>query len=148
MHIEWKKRTFSQNYDFYASGKYTGHMLFKSLPNRALVNLANQKYLIEISNSFSPKAQIIDLTNKKLFGGIKPYGFMRIKATILLHKKTFYWKRNNVFQSKWSIKNEEGQLVMFSSSYKKGELTIHNQTEELLLLSGIFLTNRLRQMAF
>ncbi len=144
MHLKWKKHFFSQKYTFYSNHERFGRMLFKTLPNRALVNLGDSKYLFEISNLLSQSAQIIDLSNKKLLGGIKPYGLMRMKATILVKNQTFYWKLNNVFQSKWSIKNKDGQLVMFSSSYKKGELTIHNQTEELLLLSGIFLTNRLR----
>ncbi len=148
MHIEWKKHTFSQNYDFYTNGEHSGRMLFKSFPNRALVNLVNNKYLFEISNSFSPKVQIIDLIDKKLLGGIKAYGFMRSKAIIYVANETFYWKQENILRTKWSVKDKTNQLVIFSDSYKKGTQTIHNQTQELLLLSGIFLTNRLRQMAY
>ncbi len=138
-HLSYKKKTFSNLYRVYSDSQQIGSLTEKSFSNDASAVLNNKPYNFITSGFFEPTTKIYDLSENKMIGKIN-YSRWRTKATISLDNKVAHWKYDNVWNSKWSINNNEGIQINYQGSSSSGN--IHSNTDDsLLLLSGLFITN-------
>lgn len=62
------------------------------------------------------------------------------KATISIFDKTFIWKYENIWNTKWSVIDSEGISINYSGDSTSGKIE-STLEDDLLLLTGLFVTN-------
>ena len=62
------------------------------------------------------------------------------KATISIFDKTFIWKYENIWNTKWSVIDSEGNSINYSGDSTSGKIE-STLEDDLLLLTGLFVTN-------
>jgi hypothetical protein len=67
------------------------------------------------------------------------------RATIKVHGKNVNWQYDNRWQTRWSLRSAEGTLIEYAGSSTGGQAEA-NTDDELLLLTGLFVTNYYWQM--
>ena len=70
---------------------------------------------------------------------------MMKKATIAFKDRTINWKYDNGWQTKWSLYDDQGTLMKFASrNFSKGSIE-YVEEDDLLVLTGMFVTNYYQQ---
>ena len=67
------------------------------------------------------------------------------KAEIKIHERSYHWKYDNAWQTKWSISDEKGVLLNFAGGMTKGSIE-GNEPVDLHVLTGVFVTNYYTQV--
>ncbi len=101
--------------------------------------------VLKQKESWKQETQIIDSDNN-IIGEIT-YNTWMTKAQIKIQNKVINWKYDNLWSSKWSLSSSEGIEINYSGSSTKGEIE-SNTGDELILLSGLFVTNYYWQLTF
>jgi len=68
------------------------------------------------------------------------------KATLTFGNRIVFWKYNNMWNTKWSIYDSDNIKIDYAGS-TTGGLIDSSIDDDLLLLSGLFVTNYYRQIA-
>lgn len=137
--LRWAKGFFSSLYKIYSNGEQIGSLKDKAFSQSAVGKLNNKEYLFQTKGFFNQKTQIIDTSVNKTMGEIK-YNNWMTKATITINNKTINWKYDNMWNTKWSVFNSEEINIKYSGNSTGGQID-SNTDDELLLLSGLFITN-------
>lgn len=137
--LRWEKKFFSNTYNIYSNNRKIGNFKDKMFSQNAFGELNGKKYTYNTAGIFKQRTEIIDNIENKVIGKIT-YNNWMTKASITINNKTSYWKYDNIWNTKWSITDLEGIKIEYSGSSSKGKI-ISNTDDELLLLSGLFVTN-------
>lgn len=135
----WNKKFFSSTYNVYSNGQQNGNLTEKSFSQTAFGELNGKKYIFKTKGFFNQITEIIDASSNKIIGNITFNNWMT-KANISTGNKTYLWKYDNAWGSKWSIYNSEGLKISYFGYSSKGQID-SNTDDELLLLTGLFVTN-------
>jgi len=98
-----------------------------------------KKYRFSTQGLFKQQTEIIDLQTGQQIGSIHYNSWMN-KAEIKLHKRSWHWRYDNAWQTRWSITNSSGKQLNFAGGMNKGTMEGYDP-EDLLVLCGLFVTN-------
>ncbi len=143
--LNWEKGILKNRYKIYSEGNFVGSLKENSWTNSAESELNGKKYSFKTKGVFKQVTQIID-SDDNIIGKIT-YNTWMTKAQIEIQNKVINWKYDNLWSSKWSVFSSEGIEIKYSGSSTKGEIQ-SNTREELILLSGLFVTNYYWQTTF
>jgi len=143
--LNWEKGIINGSYKIYSEGNFVGSLKENSWTNSAEGELNEKKYSFKTKGILKQETQIIDSDNN-LVGKII-YNTWMTKAQIEIQNRIINWKYDNLWSSKWSISSSEGIEINYSGSSTKGQIE-SNTGDELILLSGLFVTNYYWQMTF
>ena len=137
--IHWKKKLFSRSYTIYSSNQPIGQLSEKVFSQTSVGKLNNKEYKFVTHGILKQTTSIIDTRENKKIGEIS-YGTWMTKATFSINNKTYYWKYDNLLNTKWSVYNEGGYQIKYYGSYTNGIIET-NTDDSLLLLSGLYVKN-------
>jgi hypothetical protein len=141
--LEWKKDLFSNLSKIYSEGRQVGEIKEKTFSKTATAELNNKRYSFITTGFFKPKTEILDESGKKL--GVITYSNWMTKATITLDREVLFWKYDNLWNTEWRVFNKNGVQVKYKGSFSGGNIQ-SNTDDDLLLLSGLFISNYYREM--
>jgi hypothetical protein len=140
----WKKRFFKKTYEIFANNSQVGKLVENTWCNAAEGEINNKKYQFKTLGFFKQKTQIIDAESESVIGTIVYNSFMT-KATIEYLGQIAYWRYNNIWNTKFSITDNDGNQISFHGSSSNGKLEF-DKPNDLLVLTGLYVTNYYWQM--
>ena len=141
--LNWKKNILSAQYDITSDDKPIGSLFNNTFSQSGVGTLNGKKYTFKTVGFLNQYSLIYNQQNEQI-GSIE-YNTWMTKAKLTFANNEFYWRYNNWMYSKWSISNSDGVLIKYFSSTKKGTIE-SNVEDEILLLSGLFITNYFKQL--
>ena len=141
---QWKRVTFSSTYEIFENEKLIGKLKDSSF-SQTSEGLINKKgYQFKTRGFFKQETQIIDAEKNQVLGTIT-YNSWKSRANILLADRLIQWKYDNFWQTQWSLLSEDGVEGTYSGGMAKGTITC-DTPDDLLILTGLFVTNYYRQI--
>jgi hypothetical protein len=140
----WNKGFFKKTYGIYSNNSPVGKLVENSWCSSADGEINNKKYQFKTQGFFKQKTQIIDTENNSILGTIA-YNSIMSRATIEYSGQIAYWRCNNIWNTKFSITDNAGNLISYNGSSSNGKLEF-DQPNDLLVLTGLFVTNYYWQM--
>ena len=137
--FSWKKGLFSSLYKIYSNGQQIGILKDKMFSQTSNGEINGEKYTFKTKGIFKQHTEIIDNQEEKVIGQIS-YNNWMTKATISIFDKTFIWKYENIWNTKWSVIDSEGISINYSGDSTSGKIE-STLEDDLLLLTGLFVTN-------
>jgi hypothetical protein len=141
----WKKKFFSNIYEISRYENTAGELRSTGWKRKSTGELNGKKVLFEIKGFFDKDFLISNPADNSLIGKIV-FNTWRTKATITMLEKVYTWQYDNFFHSKWSISNENGNLVKYESHFKNGDINSYSN-DEILILTGLYIREYLQQRA-
>jgi hypothetical protein len=141
----WKKGFLKSTYEIYSNNALVGKLIENTWNSSAEGEINSKKYKFKTQGFFNQKTQIIDIESNFVIGTIVYNSFMT-KATIEYLGQIAYWRYNNIWNTKFSITDNEGNQISFYGSSSNGNLEF-DQPNDLLVLTGLYVTNYYWQMA-
>lgn len=142
--LHWKQGTFSSTYEIYESENLIGKLKNSTFSQTSNGMIYQKGYLFKTKGFFKQETQIIDAESEQLIATIS-YNTWMSRAKIQLKDQLIQWKYDNVWQTRWSLFNENGILMKFAGGMSKGTIECEH-LDELLVLTGLFVTNYYRQI--
>ncbi len=142
--LTWQKGAFSSTYKILSGGQQIGWLKDNAFKQTSDGEIGQKRYRFKTEGLFKQKTHIIDQETNEVIGNIK-YNSWMTKATIRLSDREIYWKYDNGWQTKWSIFNDHGVQLRFAGRMTKGTIE-YDDPEELLVLTGMFVTNYYQQV--
>jgi len=139
----WKTKLFSNRFEIYRHETLTGQLRKEGWSRRVRGELNDRKTLFETKGVFKFTTDIINLQNNSIVGQVK-YHKWKAKSTIIYDEREYQWQFDNFFRSKWSISNENGNLIKFHSRGFKGSIISYTK-DDILILTGFFIRNFMKQ---
>jgi hypothetical protein len=137
--LNWKKGFFKETYEIYSNGGLVGTLKENIWKQIAYGELNGKTVIFKTQGFLNQETQIIDPGSNSIIGKIS-YNLWMTKATIEYSNTVAKWKCENVWNTKWSISNSVDVLIQCHGSSSKGIMEGQTQ-DELLILSGLFVTN-------
>lgn len=142
--LHWKKGTFSTTYRIFSGEDIIGELASYTFKQTAEGVIRNKRYLFRTKGLFKQETQIIDGENDQVIANVT-YSSMMSKATIQFKDRTVNWKYDTGWQTRWSLYSDEGALMKFrSGGMNKGNIEFVEE-DDLLVLTGMFVTNYYQQ---
>ena len=141
----WKNRFFRSDYEISRYDGIAGELKNIGWKRKAAGELNGKKVLFEIKGFFDKDFLISNPDDNSLIGKIV-FNTWRTKATITILDKVYNWHYDNFFHTKWSISNENGNLVKYESHFKNGDVNSF-VSDEILILAGLYVRKYLQQRA-
>jgi len=139
----WKTKLFSNRFEIYRHETLTGQLRKEGWSRRVRGELNDRKILFETKGVFKFTTDIINLQNNSIVGQVK-YHKWKAKSTIIYDEREYQCQFDNFFRSKWSISNENGNLIKFHSQGFKGSIVSYTK-DDILILTGFFIRNFMKQ---
>ncbi len=140
----WKNRILTGTYTIYSNGRIIGRIKNNYISQSADGELNGVKYTFKTRGLFKQHTQILDNQTNTMIGEIL-YNNWMTKATLSIQNKKAFWKYENMLNTKWSIFNSEEMRINYSGSPTSGRIE-SNAEDDLLLLSGLYITSYYRQL--
>ena len=137
--LKWKKQFFSSTYSIYIDRQMVGMLKDKTFSQTAIGELNGKEYTFKTKGFFKQNTEIIDNKENKVIGTIT-YSSWMTKATISLIDKSINWKYDNVWNTKWSLYDNNEIEIKYAGTSTSGQID-SNTDDAILLLSGLFVTN-------
>jgi hypothetical protein len=144
-YFKWKTRLFRGLYEIYENENLAGELKSAAWRQLSSGKMKGEKYLYEPKGFWKKEILIRNPDDSTLAGQIV-FNRWRRKAVISCRNQKFIWKYDNFFHTKWSISTEKGPLVKYQRYFKSGEISSYVK-DELLVLTGLFIRDYLRQRA-
>jgi len=142
--FNWKKGAFSTTYQIFSGEEIIGELANYAFRKTAEGIIRDKRYLFRTKGLFKQETQIIDGKNDQVIANIT-YNSMMSRATIQFKDRTINWKYDTGWQTRWSLYNDQGTLMKFASrSMNKGKIEFEEE-DDLLVLTGMFVTNYYQQ---
>ncbi len=135
----WTKKTFGSTYQIFSNDTLIGNLVSKSFSQTVNGEINSKKYTFKTTGFFSQSTEIIDNSTNSVIGNIT-YNSWMTKASITIHYKAANWQYNNIWNTKWNINDNFGMDINYAGSSTKGHIE-SNTDDDLLLLTGLFVTN-------
>lgn len=139
----WKRRILKETTEIFEEGKPLGVIRKNPWRERASASMYGHKYKFISRGQLKPKTVVYDEENEQELARIE-YSTWCDKATIRYKGNEYEWKFNNLWLTKWSL-SRDGEVVAGSVSETKGNLQA-STADDVLILSGIFLTNQVTEI--
>jgi hypothetical protein len=143
--LTWSKGVFSSMYQIYTDTNQVGSLKDKAFSKSAKGVFDGKEYIFKTNGCFRQITDIIDCSDNMVIGKIE-YSNWMTKAKISLNNKTFHWKYDNIWNTKWTIFDSNGILMSFKGSTTKGKIE-SDLNDPSLILTGLFVTNYYWQMS-
>jgi hypothetical protein len=141
----WKKGLFNKTYRIYSNNSPIGKLVERTWSSSADGEINNKKYQFKTQRFFKQKTQIIDTENNSVIGTIV-YNIFMTRATIEYLGQKAYWKYSNIWNTQFSITDLGGNKISYRGTSFNGKLEF-NQPNDLLVLTGLFVTNYYWQLS-
>jgi hypothetical protein len=142
--LYWKRGAFSTTYQIFSKGQSIGQLHDSAFKRYSDGEIRHKKYRFHTEGMFKQHTKIIDQESNKVIGSIQ-YNSWMSKAEIKIHDRSYHWRYDNVWQSKWSISDDKGILLNFAGGMTKGRIE-GDHPEDLHVLTGLFVTNYYTQV--
>ena len=139
----WKTKLFSKRFEIYRHEILAGELRKEGWSRRVRGELNDKEILFETKGVFKYTTQIINLQDDSIIGQVK-YHKWKAKSTIAYDEREYLWQFDNFFRSKWSLGNENGNLIKFHSRGFKGSIVSYTK-DDILILTGFFIRNFIKQ---
>ena len=138
-YFTWKKKFFSETYRIFEKEAQIG--IFKNRPfsSTSEAEINGKKYSFKTKGFFQQHTEIMDGMDGSLIGEIR-YGSWKTRATITLNNKTYSWKYDNIWSTRWSLTDGSTVHLNFAGSSTSGKVE-SNTDDYLLLLLGLYVMN-------
>lgn len=137
--INWKKGFFSSKYRLFENNIEIGEFKQSSFGSTSHGKIKGANIQFKKKGAFNSETDITDVNTNQSIGSIKFNGW-RSKAEITIHNKKYQWKYENFWHSKWSISENEKQVMFYYSSSSTGRIESFIEND-LLLLCGFYVYN-------
>jgi len=142
--LHWKRGALSNTYKIFEGENLIGKLKDSTFSQTSEGQIQQKGYQFITKGLFKQETQIIDAEKNQVIGTIS-YNSWMSRANIQLNNRLIQWKYDNMWQSRWSLFNDEGILMSFAGGMSKGSIEC-DHTDDLLLLTGLFVTNYYRQI--
>lgn len=139
----WKKGIFSDTYRLYSHNQQTGELRNRTFSRSSVGEINGKRYTFRTTGFFKQHTEIIDHSDHSVVGEIA-YNSWMTKAQVTLNGRTYTWKYQNVWNTKWSISGQGSGDVMYKGTSTGGHIEAATD-DDLLLLTGLYVTNYYRQ---
>lgn len=143
--FKWKAKFFSNKYEIIQYDNVVGSLSGSGWKRISIGELRGKSAKFEIKGFFKQEFLISDPINNFTLGKIV-FNTWRSKAAITLQDKVYNFQFENFFHSKWSITNENGNLIKYDAQMKQGVILSYTDNE-LLILTGLYIRDYLKQSA-
>ena len=144
MQLHWKRGALSSTYQILSKGQSIGQLQDNSFKRYSDGEIRKKKYRFHTEGLFKQHTKIIDQESSQVIGSIQ-YNSWMSKAEIKIHERSYHWKYDNAWQTKWSISDEKGVLLNFAGGMRKGSIE-GKDPDDLHVLTGLFVTNYYTQV--
>ncbi|MDX9947780.1 MAG: hypothetical protein RBS38_10470 [Bacteroidales bacterium] len=143
IHYDWKTKLFSKKFEIYQNDQLKGELFKEGLSRIVTGELNTKRFKFETKGFLKFETTITDLQRHIEAGKIT---FLRRKNDTIIHYKDrqYKWKFENFICSRWSLSDENKVLIKYHSNAFTGMIESYT-TNELLILSGFYIRNYLRQ---
>ncbi len=143
IHYDWKTKLFSKKFEIYQNDQLKGELFKEGLSRIVTGELNTKRFKFETKGFLKFETTITDLQRHIEAGKIT---FLRGKNDTIIHYKDrqYKWKFENFICSRWSLSDESKVLIKYHSNSFTGMIESYT-TDELLILSGFYIRNYLRQ---
>lgn len=142
--LSWKRGVLSSTCRIFSGEACIGELANYTFKQTAEGVIRNKRYFFRTKGLFKQKTQIIDGASDQVIANIS-YNSMMSKATIEFKDRTINWKYDTGWQTKWSLYTNQGILMKFASrNMNKGTIEYEDE-DDLLVLTGMFVTNYYQQ---
>lgn len=138
--ISWKKGPFSSKYRLYDHNEELGDFRQPVFFGSPTGNMDGTRLRFKKKGIFSSETEITDLNSNECIGSVK-FNAWGNKAEITLNNKKYDWKYDNFWNTKWSISENQHQLIRYKSSTSRGQIESLTDSRALLLC-GLYVHNR------
>ena len=140
---DWKTKLFSKKFEIYQNEQLKGELFKEGLSRKVTGELNTKRFQFETKGFFRTETTVTDLQRHVEVGKINY--FIWKKSTIVLFKGMEYkWKFENFICSRWSLSDESRVLIKYHSNAFTGMIESYT-TDEMLILSGFYIRNYLKQ---
>jgi hypothetical protein len=139
----WKTKLFSRKFDIYQNEILKGELFKENWSRNVIGELNIRRILFETRGFFKHETTIIDLQGELPTGTIKFLNW-KAKSTISYQNREYKFQYDNFLRSKWSISDESGVIIRYHSNAFSG-LIVSSTRDEILILTGFFIRNFLKQ---
>lgn len=137
--LSWKKGLFKCTFQLFAGGYPVGQLKDSEFSRTAHGRLNNKEVAFRRCEGWRTKVEILDKKDTSRIGQIS-FNPWYPKATIHLGNQEVYWSFSNLWETRWKITDSEGLIVTYKGWSGKGEMTIMEQ-DDLLVLAGLYISN-------
>jgi hypothetical protein len=143
--LSWKKGLFKSSYEIFAGDISVGKLKPDSWNSQGNGYFKGKEFKFETKGFFNQETRIINPADNSVIGNIT-YNSWKTKATIEYGSKTFSWKYDNGWNTKWSLSGTEGIALEYHGSFTEGEVKVYNY-DDLLILTGLYISNYFWQIS-
>lgn len=144
-HFTWKAKFFTNSYEIFQYDNVIGRLKRAGWKRISDGELHGRKVQFQNKGFFNQEFLITDPVNNSPLGNII-FNTWRTKASITLQDKVYNFQFENLFHSKWSITNQNGNLVRYDARIKHGVIISYTDNE-MLILTGLYIRDYLKQRA-
>ncbi len=139
----WKKGPFARTYEVFSGLTRIGSLHDNPFSRSSEGEINGRNYIFKTVGFFNQKTEITDNLEGRIIGEIE-FGRWMTSATLTIRNNPVHWKYDNWKNTSWRIYNSGGDLINYKGSTTKGVIESHTK-DDLLLLSGLFVTNYFKQ---
>lgn len=139
----WKTKLFSKKFDIYQQEILKGELYKEGWSRKVVGELNIRRIIFETKGIFKHETTIIDLQGDMVLGKIK-FTNWKARSTVSYQNKEYKWQFDNFLRTRWSINDENGAIVRYHSKSFSGIIVSYTR-DEILILSGFFIRNFLKQ---
>ena len=144
--FNWKKNFLNSSYTIFSNEKPEGRFESKFLSGDANGELFGKKYFFRTKGFFKQTTDVYDSLNNIKVAEISYKGFS-YKADITTRSNGYYWKYNNLLNTKWSLNSNDRSIINYKESTTKGQAD-SNTKDPFLILSGLFIGNYYNDISY
>jgi hypothetical protein len=142
-HFTWETKLFSRKFEIYRNDNMIGELRKECFSRKTYGELNVKKIIFVTKGFFKHETRIMDFDEISTLGTIL-YSAWKSKSTINYMNKDYKWQFDNFLRTKWSLGNENGTIIRYHSRGFKGIIDTYTE-DEILILSGFFIRNYLKQ---
>lgn len=139
----WKTKFFSKKFEIYQNEILRGELFKEGLSRKVTGELNTKRFQFETKGIFKYEITITDL-QKHIDAGKILITWKKGGTCINYNGKEYKWKFENFICSRWSLSDDRRVLVKYHSNGFSGLIESYTG-DELLILSGFFIRNFIRQ---
>jgi len=142
--FNWKKGIFSDTYRVYSNNQHIGELKNRTFSQSSPGKINGNSYTFRTKGFFKQHTEIIDNSDNSVIGEIA-YSNWMTKAFISINEREHIWKYDNIWNTKWSIRDSDNEIINYKGSSSSGQIE-SDANNDLLLLTGLYVTNYYWQM--
>jgi hypothetical protein len=141
--IIWKKGIFSSTHELFSNGMLIGKLQSKTWSSDAISTINGKHFSFKTRGFLSQSTILIDNDINKVVGKIT-YSDWRKRASIELQDTTAELKVDNIWNSRWTLKDKNNHSILYKDSTTMGTIQFANQNDKLII-AGLYARNHFKQ---